>query len=117
VRSFENRLRKIEEALAAKPKQGFDLNRALSFCVAGIPRCVAQAKRILFLNHYAKEGYATDEEIERCYQRIAAMAPAFSSETSRDLADNPNFHEDEHRPLLDAAWKIIRELPDPEVSQ
>jgi hypothetical protein len=117
VRSFENRLQKIEEALAAKPKQGFDLKQALSFRAAGIPRCVYQAKTILVLNHYAKEGYGTDEEIEGCYKLIAAMVGAFSYETSRDVADIPHFNEDEHRPLLDAAWKIIRELQDAQVSQ
>lgn len=120
MRSFEKRLRKVEEvleALEAKSTKGFDLNRALNFRVAGTPLCVSQAKTILFLNHYAKEGYATDEEIERCYKRIAAIAPAFSYETSLDLADNPLFHEAEHRPIVDAAWKIIRELPDPGVSQ
>jgi hypothetical protein len=117
VRSFEKRLRKIEEALAAKPSKGFDLDQALNFRVAGIPLCVSQAKTILVLNHFAKECHCTDVEIERCYREIAAITPAFSSETSRDLADDPNFYEDEHRPLLDAAWKIIRELQDAQVSQ
>ena len=117
MRSFENRLRRIEEALAAKPKKGFDLEQALNFRVAGIPLCVSQAKTILVLNHYAKQRHCTDVEIERCYREIVAITPAFSYETSRDLADNPHFHEDEHRPIVDAAWKIIRELLDPEVSQ
>ena len=103
MRSLRTRLRRLEQTLAPVPTDEFDIEQAVGFRIAGMPRCVVQARYMIALDALAHRKGCPAEVQADCRARVARVVPAFQTM----LETMPEASRQVHSDVLGVALSLV----------